>query len=89
MTARLIDGAAVAARIRAEVAEKVEAMQVAYRVRPGLATVLVGDDTASQSYVRMKHKACQELGIASFQHDLPADASQEQVEGLVRDLNAD
>ncbi len=89
MTARLIDGAAVAARIRAEVAAQVEQMAAGHNVRPGLATVLVGDDTASHAYVRMKHKACQELGIASFQHDLPADATQEQVEDLVAELNAD
>ncbi len=89
MTATIIDGAAVAARIRAEVAAQVAAMQSAHGIRPGLATVLVGDDAPSQSYVRMKHKACEELGIASFRHELPADATQAQVEGLVAELNAD
>lgn len=89
MTARLIDGAAVAARIRAEVAAQVEAIAAVHGIRPGLATVLVGDNTASQAYVRMKHKACEEIGITSFRHELPADASQAQTEGLVRDLNAD
>lgn len=88
MTAKIIDGKAVAARIRAEVAAKVEAMEAEHGFRPGLATVLVGEDPASQTYVRMKHKACEEAGIVSFRHELPADASQAEVEGLVRELNA-
>ncbi len=88
MTAKIIDGKAVAARIRAEVATKVEAMEAEHGFRPGLATVLVGEDPASQTYVRMKHKACEECGIVSFGHELPADASQDEVEGLVRELNA-
>lgn len=89
MTAAIIDGAAVAARLRSEIAREVEQMVAAHGVRPGLATVLVGDNPASQTYVRMKRKACEEVGIQSFGHELPADASQEEVEGLVRSLNAD
>src|SRR5579859_6602807 len=84
MTATLIDGKAVAARIRAEIAEKVQSM---YR-RPGLAAVLVGDNPASHTYVKMKRKACAEVGIESLGFELPADSTQEAVENLVRDLNA-
>jgi 5,10-methylene-tetrahydrofolate dehydrogenase/methenyl tetrahydrofolate cyclohydrolase len=88
MTAQIIDGAAVAARIRAEVKQQAEALQRDSGIAPGLATVLVGENPASQTYVRMKQKACQELGMASFGYNLPADASQAEVEGLVRDLSA-
>jgi methylenetetrahydrofolate dehydrogenase (NADP+)/methenyltetrahydrofolate cyclohydrolase len=89
MTATIIDGRAVADRLQAEVAEKAKKMAAEHNVRPGLATVLVGDNPASQSYVRMKGKACQELGLESFGYTLPATAAQEEVEGLVRQLNAD
>ncbi|HEY47477.1 MAG: hypothetical protein AMJ88_09590 [Anaerolineae bacterium SM23_ 63] len=89
MTARLIDGKAVAAEIRQEVGEGVEKLIAAGGPRPGLATVLVGENPASQTYVRMKRKACNELGIESFGHELSADASQEEVEALVKELNAD
>ncbi len=89
MTAQIIDGKAIAAELRAEVARGVEALVAGGGPRPGLATVLVGDNPASQTYVRMKQKACAEAGIESFGHTLSADASQEEVEGLVRELNAD
>ncbi len=89
MTAKIIDGKAVAARMRAEIAEDVKKLQEQYGVTPGLATVLVGDNPASQSYVRMKQRACEKVGITSFGHKLPADASQEEVEALVRQLNDD
>ncbi len=89
MTAQIIDGKAIAAELRAEVARGVEALVSGGGPRPGLATVLVGDNPASQTYVRMKQKACAEAGIESFGHTLPADASQEEVENLVRELNAD
>ena len=85
MTATIIDGKAVAARVRAEVADAVRSMDVA----PGLATVLVGDDPASQIYVGGKHKACAEVGITSIRHDLPADTSEGDVLDLIADLNAD
>ncbi|RMF53204.1 MAG: bifunctional methylenetetrahydrofolate dehydrogenase/methenyltetrahydrofolate cyclohydrolase FolD [Chloroflexota bacterium] len=85
--ATLIDGRAVAAQIRAEVA--VRAAALAERgVRPGLAAVLVGDNPASQAYVRMKRKACAEVGIESFYHELPAQTTQAELEGLVEALNA-
>ena len=85
----IIDGKVVAERIRNEIAAEVEKLVAEHNIRPGLATVLVGEDTASETYVRMKRKACEELGIDSFGHELPADSSQEKVEGLVKELNAD
>lgn len=89
MTATLIDGTAIAARIRGEIAENVKQMEAEHGIRPGLAAVLVGNDSASQTYVRMKRKACEEAGIASFGYELPAESTQEEVEALVKDLNAD
>ncbi|MCC7205677.1 MAG: bifunctional methylenetetrahydrofolate dehydrogenase/methenyltetrahydrofolate cyclohydrolase FolD [Anaerolineae bacterium] len=88
MTATLIDGKAIAAKVRAEVAEGVERLVAERGIRPGLAAVLVGDNPASHTYVRMKRKACAEVGIESFGFELPATASQHEVESLVRDLNA-
>jgi len=88
MSATIIDGSAVAARLRAETAQDVEKMVAEHGVRPGLATVLIGDNPASQSYVRMKQKACAEVGIQSFGYDLPATTSQQEAEALVRELNA-
>lgn len=88
MSATIIDGSAVAARLRAETAQEVEKMIAEHGVRPGLATVLIGDNPASQSYVRMKQKACAEVGIQSFGYDLPATTSQQEAEALVRELNA-
>ncbi len=89
MTAKIIDGKAVAERIRAQIAAEVQQRVENGLPRPGLATVLVGDNPASQIYVRMKHKACEQVGINSFGYELPADASQEEVEALVERLNAD
>jgi len=89
MTAKIIDGKAIAEGIRAQIAQEVQQRIEAGLSRPGLATVLVGDNPASQIYVRMKHKACEQVGINSFGYELPADASQEEVEALVERLNAD
>ena len=89
MTAKIIDGAAVAAEIRSKVADEVAKMAREHGVTPGLATVLVGDNPASQTYVRMKQRACEEVGIRSIGHKLSGDASQEEVEDLVRQLSAD
>lgn len=89
MTAKVIDGKAIAEQIRAEVAANVMKRVESGKSRPGLATVLVGDNPASQSYVKSKQKACIEVGIESFGYDLPATTSQEQLEKLVSDLNAD
>jgi len=89
MSAKLIDGKQVAARVRDEVAEAVAAMKEKHNYTPGLATVLVGEDPASATYVRSKQRMCERLGIRSVGHKLPADASQEEVVGLVAKLNAD
>ncbi|MEE4173973.1 MAG: bifunctional methylenetetrahydrofolate dehydrogenase/methenyltetrahydrofolate cyclohydrolase FolD [Xanthomonadales bacterium] len=89
MSAAIIDGKAIAATIREEIRRDVEAMQAAHGQVPGLATVLVGARKDSQTYVRMKKKACAEVGIRSFGHDLPEDVSQEELLGVVRQLNAD
>jgi len=89
MPAKIIDGKAIAAALRAEVASGVETLVAEGGPKPGLATVLVGENPASQVYVRMKRKACEEVGIESYGIELPADSSQEEVEALVRDLNAD
>ena len=84
----LIDGKAVAAEIREEIKKDVEAL-TARGVRPGLAVVLVGEDPASQVYVRNKQKACEEMGIASFGHFLSAEATETELLDLVDLLNAD
>jgi len=89
MTAKIIDGRAVAQEVRESVAADVAAMVAEGKKPPGLATVLVGQDPASQVYVRMKHRACEEAGITSIGHELPATASQEEVENLVKELNDD
>lgn len=89
MTARIIDGKAIAADLRQEIAMEIKQLKAGGGQTPGLATVLVGDNPASHTYVRMKRKASAEVGIESFHHELPADASQESVEKLVMDLNAD
>jgi methylenetetrahydrofolate dehydrogenase (NADP+)/methenyltetrahydrofolate cyclohydrolase len=89
MPATLIDGKAIAAQVRAELRDEVTAWVDGGARRPGLATILVGEDPASAIYVGMKQKACAELGIEGFSYDLPADASQEQVMGLLDELNAD
>lgn len=89
MSAELIDGKMYAEEIRARVKEAVDARRVAGKPMPGLATVLVGDNPASHVYVRSKQKACAEVGIESFGIELPATASQQEVEEVVRGLNAD
>ena len=85
--AELIDGKAVAAQIRAQIAQEVLKLQEDQGVTPGLAVVLAGDDPASKTYVRNKEKACEEAGIYSEKYLLPADATQEQLMDLVRRLN--
>lgn len=89
MTAKIIDGTAIAEQIRAGVGMEVNQRVAAGLSRPGLATVLVGDNPASHAYVRSKHKACNEAGIESFGYELPATASQAEVEDLVEKLNDD
>ena len=89
MTARLIDGKAIADSVRQRVAEEAAQLKAAKGIVPGLATVLVGDNAASAAYVRSKQKACEELGMHSVGHHLAATSTQEEVEGLVRQLAAD
>jgi 5,10-methylene-tetrahydrofolate dehydrogenase/methenyl tetrahydrofolate cyclohydrolase len=88
MSAKIIDGKEIAATIRGEIKAEVEAMKAEYGKVPGLATVLVGARRDSQTYVRMKKKACAEVGITSFGHDLPEDISQEVLLKTVQELNA-
>lgn len=89
MPARVIDGKAIAEQIRIEIATSVDKRVKGGKPRPGLATVLVGENPASQSYVKSKQKACAEVGIESFGHELPENASQKEVENLVTELNKD
>lgn len=89
MTAQLIDGKAIAEQVRLSVAAEVQSLLDSGKPHPGLATVLVGDNPASQVYVSAKQKACAQVGIESFGYTLPATASQQEVEELVARLNAD
>jgi methylenetetrahydrofolate dehydrogenase (NADP+)/methenyltetrahydrofolate cyclohydrolase len=88
MSARILDGKATAAEVRAALTERVAAL-ARRGIVPGLGTVLVGDDPGSRAYVNGKHRDCAQVGIASIRRDLPADATQEQVEAVVDELNAD
>jgi 5,10-methylene-tetrahydrofolate dehydrogenase/methenyl tetrahydrofolate cyclohydrolase len=88
MVAQLIDGTAIAQELRDQIEQEVAAMVAAGKPRPGLATVLVGANPASHQYVGMKKRACKKLGIESFGYELPENATQEEVEGLVRELSA-
>ncbi|TDO16839.1 MULTISPECIES: bifunctional methylenetetrahydrofolate dehydrogenase/methenyltetrahydrofolate cyclohydrolase FolD [Halomonas] len=89
MTAQLIDGKSIAARVRQQVARQVQARRENGERIPGLAVVLVGEDPASHVYVRNKRKACEKAGIHSFMHELPADTAQQALEALIDRLNAD
>jgi methylenetetrahydrofolate dehydrogenase (NADP+)/methenyltetrahydrofolate cyclohydrolase len=89
MAATIIDGKAVAARVRAEVAAEVRDLTARTGFSPGLATVLVGDDPASQIYVRGKQRACAEVGMAALDRRLPADASAADVASELESLNGD
>jgi methylenetetrahydrofolate dehydrogenase (NADP+)/methenyltetrahydrofolate cyclohydrolase len=89
MAATVIDGTAVAARVRAQVAAEVESLVAAGRPRPGLATIIVGEDAASQIYVGGKQRATEELGMAGFDRRLSADSAHDEVAGLIAELNAD
>ena len=82
---KIVDGKALAAKLREQLKEKISALEKA----PGLAVVIVGNDPASQIYVRNKIKACAELGIRSFSYELPETATQKQVEGLLDELAVD
>jgi len=88
MTAVILDGKATAAEVKGQLATRVAALAAAGLV-PGLGTVLVGDDPGSRAYVAGKHRDSAQVGIASIRRDLPASASQQQVEAVVDELNAD
>jgi len=89
MTAEIIDGKAFAAGVRGKVAEQVARLKEVHGITPGLAVVLVGEDPASQVYVRNKGKQTVECGMASFEHTLPAETSEAELLALVEKLNAD
>jgi len=88
MTAKILDGKATAAAIREDLTVRVAKLAEA-GLTPGLGTILVGDDPGSRSYVNGKHRDCAQVGILSIRRELPADASQQQVEQAVAELNAD
>lgn len=88
MAAQIIDGKAIAAKVRQKIGEKVEALK-AKGITPGLAVVLVGDDPASKVYVGMKKKNCVELGMYSADHELPASTTEEELLALIKQLNED
>ncbi len=87
--AQIIDGKAIAETLRGRIAKAVGALETAHGVRPGLATVLVGDNPASQVYVRSKVKATKEAGMRSIEHRLPADVGEAELLALIDKLNAD
>ena len=89
MTANIIDGKTISAQIRQEVKTGVDARIAKGERAPGLAVILVGQDPASEVYVRNKRKACADTGILSFAHDLPASTTQEELLGLIDRLNED
>jgi len=89
MSATIIDGRAVAARVRAEVTQEVAALTEQMGRPPGLATILVGDDPASAIYVANKRRACAEVGIADLHRHLPADSSQAEVSAVIEQCNSD
>jgi methylenetetrahydrofolate dehydrogenase (NADP+) / methenyltetrahydrofolate cyclohydrolase len=89
MTARIIDGKAIAAELRAHVADEVARVKREHGLLPGLAVVLVGNDAASEVYVRSKHRETQAAGMASFEHKLPGDIAQSDLLTLIDRLNRD
>ena len=87
MATQIIDGNDIARKIRAELTQEIERLKAERGVTPGLATVLVGENPASQSYIRMKNKACRDLGLYSEQHTLPATVAEADLLDLLADLN--
>ena len=88
MSATKLDGKLYRDEIFEDLAQRVAALKEK-GITPGLATVLVGDDPGSHSYVKMKHRDCEKLGINSIRKDLPADITQEELEAVIDELNAD
>ncbi|WP_282076735.1 bifunctional methylenetetrahydrofolate dehydrogenase/methenyltetrahydrofolate cyclohydrolase FolD [Epibacterium ulvae] len=89
MAANIIDGKAFAAKVREQIKGHVDRLKEEHNITPGLAVVLVGEDPASEVYVVAKHKQTVEAGMASFEHKLPADTSEEDLFALIDTLNAD
>ena len=89
MSAKIIDGKAFAANVRGRVAEQVTRLKAEHNLTPGLAVVLVGEDPASQVYVRSKGKMTLEVGMTSFEHKLPAETGEDELLALIAQLNAD
>ncbi len=87
MTAQIIDGKGMAAQLRANLADEVKSITAKGRRAPGLAVVLAGHDPASQIYVRNKHRACEDVGIRAFSHNIPATTTQQELMGLIDSLN--
>src|SRR5882757_3976613 len=86
---RILDGKLLSAEIRAEIKKDVEAYTQKTGTPPGLATILVGENPASHTYVANKIKACKDVGVASIHHPLPATARQEEIQSLIERLNKD
>jgi methylenetetrahydrofolate dehydrogenase (NADP+)/methenyltetrahydrofolate cyclohydrolase len=89
MTAQIIDGKALAAQLRQDIKQRVERRVAAGKRAPGLAVILVGENPASQVYVGSKRRGCEECGILSIAHDLPADTGEEKLLALIDELNGD
>lgn len=89
MSASIIDGKGFAANVRGQIAEHVAGLKADHGITPGLAVILVGEDPASEVYVAAKHKQTVEVGMASFEHKLPADTTEEALFALIDQLNAD
>ena len=87
--AKIIDGKAISAQIRSEIKAETEQFAKTHGFRPGLAVIIVGDDAASQVYVRNKRRACEEVGFYSEAYELPAATTQDELNALVDKLNAD
>ena len=85
----IIDGKVISAAIRGEIAEKVKDLKAQKGIVPGLAVIIVGEDPASKVYVRNKHRACEEVGFASFGYELPAETTEGELLALVDKLNRD
>src|SRR4249920_1255453 len=89
MSAKIIDGKALAEQIKAEIRSATEALAAAGKRRPGLAVIMVGDSAASEVYVRNKRRSCDQAGIVSSAHDLPANTSEADLLDLIHLLNGD
>ena len=89
MSAKIIDGKALAEQIKAEIRTATDALAAAGKRRPGLAVIMVGDSAASEVYVRNKRRSCEQAGIVSSAHDLPASTSEAELLALIHLLNAD